>query len=273
MTTYVALGSSFAAGPGIAPVVHKGALRSGRNYPHQVAEQLSMRLIDVTCTGAKTVDILNAPQRTLRGRMGPQIDVVTPDAGLVTITVGGNDLDYLGTLTKGSLVNAAAKRLGFLPRNVTDRLRRSVDYVTPPERFDAVAAALAQVVRQVRIRAPRAQVVLVDYLTVLGPHAGECAQLPLSADQIDEVRRTAAGLAGAFHRAAVTSGADLVKASEASLEHGVCSADPWITGFHWGNPLAGGPIPYHPTLTGMTAIADLVVAQIAHTRAEGPASD
>src|SRR5205807_9220670 len=120
MTTYVALGSSFAAGPGIAPVVHRGALRSGRNYPHQVAEQLSMRLIDVTCTGAKTVDILNAPQRTLRGRMGPQIDVVTPDAGLVTITVGGNDLDYLGTLTKGSLVNAAAKRLGFLPRNVTD---------------------------------------------------------------------------------------------------------------------------------------------------------
>jgi hypothetical protein len=51
--TYVALGSSFAAGPGIAPVVQKAALRSGRNYPHQVAERLSLRLVDVTCTGQR----------------------------------------------------------------------------------------------------------------------------------------------------------------------------------------------------------------------------
>ena len=55
--SYVAMGSSYAAGPGILPVEHWGAMRSGRNYPHQVAQALSLRLTDVTCSGATTSNI------------------------------------------------------------------------------------------------------------------------------------------------------------------------------------------------------------------------
>ena len=44
-----ALGSSFAAGPGLEPVVDRVAMRSGANYAHLVANVLSAELIDLIC--------------------------------------------------------------------------------------------------------------------------------------------------------------------------------------------------------------------------------
>ena len=99
----------YAAGPGIVPVEHRGALRSGRNYAHQVAEALSLRLADVTCSGATTSNIMTTPQHTLSGTLPPQIDAVTPDTRLATITAGGNDAGYIGALTKISMVNAVLR--------------------------------------------------------------------------------------------------------------------------------------------------------------------
>jgi len=58
------------------------------------------------------------------------------------------------------------------------------------------------------------------------------------------------------------SGAELVRASAASSAHGAGSAQPWVSGFRFGNPLTGGPVPYHPTRTGMPAVARLVVGQV-----------
>jgi hypothetical protein len=115
MSRFVALGSSYAAGPGIAPVANARALRSGRNYAHQVAERLSLELIDVTCSGATTANILTRPQRTFAGVMRPQIEAVAADAGLVTITAGGNDIAYVGSLIKGSIANELARRLSTFP--------------------------------------------------------------------------------------------------------------------------------------------------------------
>ncbi|WP_041289427.1 hypothetical protein [Kribbella flavida] len=59
---YVALGSSFAAGPGIAPEIDKAAGRSQRNYAHLVAERLELDLIDVTYSGATTAHLLSERQ-------------------------------------------------------------------------------------------------------------------------------------------------------------------------------------------------------------------
>jgi hypothetical protein len=60
-----ALGSSFAAGPGIPPIVDRFALRSGRNYAHVLADRLGERLTDLTVSGATTTNILERPQRVL----------------------------------------------------------------------------------------------------------------------------------------------------------------------------------------------------------------
>jgi lysophospholipase L1-like esterase len=241
-STYVALGSSFAAGPGIGPVVGRRAGRSGRNYPHQVAAALSLRLVDVTRSGATTGDVLRP-----KGAVPAQVDAVTPDAKLVTITVGGNDVGYIGGLFRVSVLG----RLRFLP----ERLRRGRDVTRA--RWDALAASLVEIVRTVRQRAPAARILLVDYLTVVGPDARRCRELPLDDADIERVRATGDELCAAFRAAAERSGAHLVLASAASVHHGVGSALPWVTGFHWG-----GPAPYHPTAAGMTAVAELVLDHV-----------
>jgi lysophospholipase L1-like esterase len=259
--TYVALGSSFAAGPGIEPIVDVGAARSSRNYAHQVAEALSLRLVDVTCSGATTQDILSARQRTRAGSVPPQIDAVTADARLVTVTVGGNDLGYIGSLVRGSMLSVVLPRI--MPRPLADRLRDRVDYGSVL-RSAEVADSLVDVVDAVRTRAPRARVVLVDYLTVLGTDAHSTADMPLRQADVDRVTATAAGLAAAFARAAQVSGADLVLASAAGAGHGVGSAQPWVSGFRFRQLRRSAP--YHPTLAGMTAVADLLLALLRDQR-------
>jgi lysophospholipase L1-like esterase len=256
---YVAMGSSYAAGPGILPVEHWGALRSGRNYPHQVAQALSLRLTDVTCSGATTSNILTTPQRTLSGTLPPQIDAVTPDTRLVTVTAGGNDAGYIGALTKISVVNAVLRRVPSIPPQAAGRLHRWAGAVPAPSQFDAVSGALTRVVEAVRGRAPQAQMVLVDYLSVLAPGATGPGHLPLADDEARQFSDAAASLAAAFEQAATATGAGLVRASAASAGHGAGSADPWVTGLRFGIPFTGGPVPYHPTLAGMSAVARLVI--------------
>ena len=96
---YVALGSSFASGPGIDPLVDVGCGRSARNYAHLVAERLGLDLVDVSSGGATIDDVLTASQALMSGgTVPPQIGAVGPDTDLVTATVGGNDVGYLRTL-------------------------------------------------------------------------------------------------------------------------------------------------------------------------------
>ncbi|MGI8451271.1 MAG: GDSL-type esterase/lipase family protein, partial [Streptosporangiaceae bacterium] len=99
---YVAMGSSFAAGPGIpvrAPGSPRRAGRSASNYAHVVARALGLDLHDVTYSGATTSDILRP---SAAGRAA-QLDAVTPATRLVTLTAGGNDVGYLPRLTLSSL--------------------------------------------------------------------------------------------------------------------------------------------------------------------------
>jgi len=69
-------------------------------------------------------------------------------------------------------------------------------------------------------------------------------------------------LAAATAEAAAGTGADLVEASTASREHHAGSAEPWVTGWEFGDVLAGGVVPYHPNAAGMRAVADLLVARL-----------
>jgi lysophospholipase L1-like esterase len=252
---YVALGSSFAAGPGIKPVVDKAAGRSGRNYPHLVAEALGLELTDVTYSGATTANLL----RERQDEAPPQLDAVGPDTALVTITAGGNDLEYIGTFIRGSMMNTLAKPATLLGRRVANRIRARVSYLKDPASYDAVAASLIEVVEAVRGRAPRSRVVLVDYLPVVGPGTRARLDVPLNEEQLPSIVMMADGLAKAFARAAETTGADLVAASAAGLSHAVGSAEPWTSGFRFGR---GGVAPYHPNAAGMAAVADLIVAAV-----------
>ena len=73
-----ALGSSFAAGPGIEPIVDAAASRSGRNYAHQLAERLGAELVDLTVSGATTANVLDTPQQTPDGTISLPRSMVFP---------------------------------------------------------------------------------------------------------------------------------------------------------------------------------------------------
>jgi lysophospholipase L1-like esterase len=230
---YVALGSSFAAGPGIDPIVHAPAGRSGNNYAHLVA--------------------------TRQDDAAPQLDAVTADTALVTITAGGNDLEYVGTFSRGSFLNTWAKPATILGRRVANRIRARVSYLKDETAYQAVTDSLVTVVERVRERSPNARVLLVDYLTLVGPSTRPRLDVPLNEEQLPSIAMMADGLAGAFAKAAATTGADLVAASTAGREHAIGSPEPWTTGFSLRPPSFGGFVSYHPNAAGMRAVADLVV--------------
>ncbi|WP_405059739.1 SGNH/GDSL hydrolase family protein [Kribbella sp. NBC_01505] len=256
---YVALGSSFAAGPGIRPIVHKKAGRSGNNYAHLVATELGLELTDVTYSGATTAHLLD----TRQDDAPPQLDAVGPDTALVTITAGGNDIEYVGTFMRGSALNTLAKPATVLGRRVANRIRARVSYLKDDAAYQMAADSLIKVVENVRERSPNARILLVDYLTLVGPSTRPRLDVPLNEEQLPSVAMMADGLAAAFAKAAEASGADLIAASAASRDHAIGSAEPWTTGFSMRpDRLLRGFVPYHPNAAGMRAVADLVVDRL-----------
>lgn len=243
---YVAMGSSFAAGPGIPEYYEepvRPCARSNNNYAHQVAKRHGLALEDVSCSGATTLH-LTGP----RDAIPPQIEAVDADTRLVTVTIGGNDLGYMTTLFAASCFGLAAQtqastaECGAVPAALTEPA-----YADLAARMDGIA-------KEVHRRAPGARLVFVDYLTVL-PASGGCAAAPLSASEADAAREIARRLAAITAKAARDNGADLIEASRLSENHSVCSAEPWMNGYPRPDaPIAGTG--YHPNAAGMTAIAD-----------------
>lgn len=249
---YVAMGSSFAAGPGIpvrAAASPRRAGRSSGNYAHLVARALGLDLHDVTFSGATTGDILGS---SAAGQPA-QLDAVTPATRLVTITAGGNDVGFLPRLTLASL----PWPLRTLPR-VKVRVAEFGDPGAADERFAQLARNLATIGRHLRDRAPACRVLFVDYLTILPPD-GDNRGAPPPAEIAQWGRAVAARLAATTRAAAEATGCEYVAASAASADHHAWAATPWTRRFHLS--LRGGA-PYHPDAAGMAAVAQLVLTTL-----------
>jgi lysophospholipase L1-like esterase len=159
-------------------------------------------------------------------------------------------------------MNTLAKPTTVLGRRVANRIRARVSYLRDDTAYDAAAASLAEIVERIRDRAPRARILLVDYLAVVGPATRPRLDVPLNEEQLPSVALLADRLAGAFAKAAEKSGAELVAVSEVSKAHAVGSAEPWTTGYTLRPPGLGGVVPYHPNAEGMAAVAEYVVQQL-----------
>lgn len=251
---YVALGSSFAAGPGVsvsADTPPNRCTRSRDNYPRQLAARLGLSLTDVSCGGATTAHILGR-----WNELPPQIDAVLPTTKLVTITIGGNDIGYIGGLFVSS---CAARPASAFCRGLAAR-RTTSGQDLPPEpdaaKWQQLAEGLDRIVREIRQRAPTARVVFVDYLTVV-PRKPLCEAVPLDRAQVAAARAKAKQLAALTANAARRSGAMIIRASRLSARHHPCAAVPWMNGFP-GAGSAPATVGYHPNIAGMTAVARAV---------------
>lgn len=251
MTTYrriAALGSSYAAGPGIKPVVNRAAMRSGDNYAHVLARALGAELTDLTVSGATTSTILDCPQRVGVVKFAPQIHSLPADADLVLVTAAGNDLEYLGSAVKLGVLFTVDRYTG-------GRLLRRKPAVMPtvtPARCDQAAAGLARIVTETRSRAPQARVVLVDYLPMVGDTTVPFVDVPFDRNAIEALTAVHDALSGVFTDVADSTGADLARASLLGRGHELGSPSPWIQPLQ---PLHRVASSFHPTRDGMKAVA------------------
>lgn len=250
---YVALGSSFAAGPGVTTSADQPpdrCTRSVDNYAHLLARRRGLTLTDVSCGGATTAHVLGP-----WNELPPQLDALRPDTRLVTATVGGNDVGYIAGLIGASCLSRPA------PARVA--AGRTCPPVSAPteQMWQELAGAMHRVADAVHRRSPRARLIFVEYLTVL-PEQGTCARTPMSAEQADASRRIAVRLAELTARVARETGADALPVAALSRGHDACSAAPWTTGWFVGGEPAVR-VPYHPNLQGMTAVADALDRRLA----------
>lgn len=245
---YVAMGSSFGAGPGLQPRVAgspRGAGRSTMNYAHLLADSAGFVLTDVTFSGATTTGLLMADARGHAAQVG----AVTSGTALVTITAGGNDIGYLGALTLSSLPGVV-RRLPALRRRVAEATEPS----TMDARFAALRESLRMLVAGIRERSPLAIIVLVDYLTILPLDDTPITGRP-DAATADWARETARRLSETFRSVAEAEGCEFLPVAAASRDHHAWADEPWTRRFHYS--LRGGA-PYHPNAAGMRAVAGML---------------
>jgi lysophospholipase L1-like esterase len=242
---YVALGDSYSAGTGTRDYRLDPRCERGRYaYPALVAARRpGLELVFAACGGATTGDVL-----------AKQVANVDGATRWVTITIGGNDLDFSGVLrTCGAPRSdpACNRRLDGVQRNIRDVL---------PARFDAVY-------REIRTRAPNATVIVLGYprlFTRQDCNAGtffstkELARLNQTADQLRDKMRERVTAAG--------PGFSFMDAIPAFKGHEVCSRTEWLNGL--SNPKTDS---YHPNRDGHSSgYAPLVLGAMA---APPPVSD
>ena len=238
---YVSLGSSFAAGPGIDNQLG-GCGRSDSNYAHLVAEALSLDLTVASCNGATIDNILTVPQ----GDNPLQIDVVTSDTALVTVTIGGNDIRYTASTFACSGAPAS------------DRCTANLDQAAINAALEQLPAKLTGMFDAIKAKAPQATIVLVAYPRVFPEDAVSCAELELSEADTVYLAELGRRLEEAFVSATASGQALIADAYVRAQGHGPRAADAsqrWVN----GETIASSGIRYHPTAEGHAEMARLVL--------------
>jgi lysophospholipase L1-like esterase len=237
---YVALGSSFAAGPGV-PEQSGNCGRSDHNYSNLVASALDLILTDVSCNGATIGNIRHTPQRD----MPPQIDAIGPDTALVTVTIGGNDINY--TSSTFACSGTAAD----------EHCTASLDQATINTALSRLSDELGAMLDEIKAQAPRATIVLVTYPRIFPVDAVNCSELELSAEDTTYLAGLGQKLEDTF--VSVASGRQILIADayRRAAGHGPCAPleERWVN----GASAAQTGIRYHPTAEGHSEMARLVL--------------
>jgi lysophospholipase L1-like esterase len=252
---YAALGDSYVAAPLVPTTdVANGCFRSSNNYPSIVAKKLGADLDDRSCGGARTKDFRVSQYPDVP----PQLTAIKPGVEVVTIGIGGNDYSVFGRL------------VGKCPAlKVRDPQGAPCEQTMGASGKDSLLTALARtgtkvtaLVREVRAKLPKAQVLVVGYPQIVSPKH-HCAELPLASGDYAYAEKVNFALTQILHRAAQATGATYVDVWSASEGHDICSADPWINGSVNNEKAAAR---YHPFAKEQAAVADLVVKAVQASR-------
>ncbi|MEV4892834.1 SGNH/GDSL hydrolase family protein [Nonomuraea sp. NPDC055795] len=248
---YVALGDSAASGPLIPNQIlpQLGCFRSDRNYAHLSSRDLGGSLRDVTCSGADIQDMYES-QRTDLGSVPPQLEAVGPDATLVTVQIGANDLDLTGFIEDCLSLLPGDPCHDEYQDNGRDRFRDGTDALRP---------RLDQLIRDIRARAPQARIFVVGYGTY-APRNGCWPRVPVLAVDANYIRATIAYFNQALREQAAAQGVGFVDFQTPSEGHDPCKS----SSVRWIEPYvpASAATPFHPNALGMRNFAAIVTRTV-----------
>ncbi len=254
---YVALGDSWSADVVIADTdgvpdstyAPTGCAQSHRNYPKLLAAELKVPTFrDATC-GSATTDDFYAPQTGLpTGETNPaQFDRLTKTTDLVTVGIGGNDAGFAG---------AAMDCISPLPQGAMCKEKYTAGGVDQlAKRIEESEPKLVRALQQIRLRSPKARILMVDYLAGI-PETGCYPTVPISNSDMEYLYATFGKLNAMVQRAAAAGGAQFVDTYTPSLGHHVCSS----------------PLTRYVEGLGIVSVNGAAVAVPAHPNSAGAAS-
>jgi lysophospholipase L1-like esterase len=259
--SYVALGDSYTAGPGIPDQVGvtAGCEQSSSSYPYLVARSLRLNLTDMSCSGA-TIASLSTPQPTSDGTSPAQRSALSAATALVTLGIGGNDVDWAAIITRCTELDLIPV---LIPGGATSDFTPCQDYYTSggtdqiQQKIQAAAGQLAGALTQIRHRAPHARVYVVGYPDLLPGTGGSCARtLGITEGDLSFLNAQEMRLNSALRQDAEAAGDGYVDTYAPSAGHDACSAP----GSRWTEPLlpASPAAPLHPNAAGEQGMADAV---------------
>ncbi|MFL6096167.1 MAG: SGNH/GDSL hydrolase family protein [Blastococcus sp.] len=243
---YVALGDSYSAASGVLPpdpAASPGCMRSILNYPHDIAAATGAQLTDVTCGAAQTKDFFESQQPGV----APQLDAVSADTQLVTMTIGGNDSGvFIDSIVECGAAGASTAGQGSPCK---DRYGSSFEDTIRTTTYPALVKAL----QAVRARAPHAKVAILGYPWILPPTVGCFDKMPIAEGDVPYLRSEQATLNDAVKRAAAATGAKYVDMSTVSEGHDACQP----IGTRWIEPVLQGTnaVIVHPNALGEQQMA------------------
>jgi len=247
--SYVAMGDSYTAGPGLLPPSPTAPPECGQslnNYPHLVATALKLSLTDVSCSGAKTEDFTVAqfPDQP------PQFDALKPTTEIVTVGMGGNDHNLFGTLVAGCTALDAGK-----PNEGAPCREAYEGFVT--KTFEEDIGPSEEALREIHKLSPKAKVYVVAYPEIT-PINGYCpTAIPWTTEDLRwfhfqvQARGNAIMALEALRNHAIYTETFLQ-----SFGHNACEP----VGTRWIEPLFGSltGVPVHPNLLGQEHDAQAV---------------
>lgn len=241
------MGDSAAAEPGVPdPAPPPGCQKSTNNYPSVLARRINPATFsDVTCSGATTEDITTRAQVTRDGTVPPQIDAVDAATTLITVTIGGNDVQLAADAAQCRATSLDAPPC--VDRFVVDGI-------------DSISAAITDHVPQwsamidaIRAKAPGARIVWVGYPTYIRP--GGCyPQQPVLPQDATYFESKVDELDDRQKQLAADKRIDYFDTRPISVGHDMCAPpdERWVEGFVPVNPAA----PLHPNAMGAAAIGN-----------------
>jgi len=243
---YVALGDSYSSGHGASTsYVDNSCKRSAAAYPGLVFDRYKAAVqpsgttsfTSVACTGAKIQDVL-----------GTQLSSLTSSTDLVTITIGGNDMDFGGIATTCVLNSSADCTIAINDAE---------------GKVESLRAPLTNLFQKIRTTASSfATIVVSGYPLIFD--TGDCGALAISEDNRDHMRslqtrfntmleETSTGISGGNVPIAYAQPDPLFET------HRVCDTDRWIN--EVGDAILNGDVAgaYHPNAIGQTAMGEAIV--------------